>query len=93
MHLRLPFVIQAKAFDKSFKGEKCVPITITITSSNINEVIRIILNFFIQKFHNYKEAQNTYKRAKTKNVYKKHLSNNINEVIKTIVVWANGVVS
>ena len=40
-HLRLPFAIQAKAFDKSFKGAKCV--SITITSSNINEVIRIIL--------------------------------------------------
>ena len=61
-------------------------------SSNINEVIRIILNFFIQKFHNYKKAQDAYKRAKTKNVYKKHLSSNINEVIKTIVVWVNGVV-
>ena len=39
MHLRLPFVIQAKAFDKSFKGAKCV--SITITSSNVNEVIKI----------------------------------------------------
>ena len=41
VHLRLPFVIQAKAFDKSFKGAKCV--SITITSSSINGVIRIIL--------------------------------------------------
>ena len=41
VYLRLPFVIQAKAFNKSFKGAKCV--SITITSSNINEVIRIIL--------------------------------------------------
>ena len=41
VYLRLPFVIQAKTFDKSFKGAKCVPIT--ITSSNINEIIRIIL--------------------------------------------------
>ena len=41
MHLRLPFVTQAKAFDKSFKGAKCV--SITITTSNINEVIGIIL--------------------------------------------------
>ena len=72
---------------------KCVSITITITSSNINEVIRIILNFFIQKFHNYKKAQDAYKRAKTKNVYKKHLSSNINEVIKTTAVRVNGVVS
>ena len=84
MYLRLPFVIQAKAFDKSFKKVKCV--SITIVSSNINEVIRAILNFLIQKFHSHKKAQNIYKRAKTKNVYKKHLSNNINEVIKTIVV-------
>ena len=72
---------------------KCVSITITITSSNINEVIRIILNFFIQKFHNYKKAQDAYKRAKTKNVYKKHLSSNINEVIKTTAVRVNGEVS
>ena len=41
MHLRLPFVIQAKVFDKSFKGAKCV--LTTMTSNNINEVIRIIL--------------------------------------------------
>ena len=27
--------------------------------------------------------------AKTKNVYKKHLSSNINKVMKTIVVWVN----
>ena len=39
MHLRLSFAIQAKAFDKSFKGAKCV--SITITSSNVNEVIKI----------------------------------------------------
>ena len=31
--------------------------------------------------------------AKTKNVYKKHLSSNINKVMKTIVVWVNVVVS
>ena len=86
----MPFVIRAKAFDKSFKGAKCV--SITITSSNINEIIRIILNLFIQKFHNYKKAQNAYKRAKTKNVYKKYLSSNINKVIKTKVARVNGVV-
>ena len=91
MHLRLPFVIRAKAFDKSFKGAKCV--SITITSSNINEIIGIILNLFIHKFHNYKKAQNAYKRAKTKNVCKKYLSSNINnKVIKTKVAWVNGVV-
>ena len=93
MHLRVLFVIQAKAFDKSFKGAKCASTTNNQSSSNINEVIRIVLNFFIQKFHNYKKAQNAYKRAKTKNVYKKHLSSNINKVIKTIVVWVNGVSS
>ena len=68
---RSSFVIQAKAFDKSFKGAKCVPIT--LVSSNINEVIRAILNFFIQKFHNHKKAQNAYKRTKIKNAPKKHL--------------------
>ena len=36
---------KAKVFDKSFKGLKCV--LITIVSSNINEVTRVILNFFI----------------------------------------------
>ena len=84
VYLRLPFVIKAKAFDKSFKKVKCV--SITIVSSNINEVIRAILDFFIQTFHNHKKAQNAYKRTKIKNVYKKHLSSNINEVINTIVV-------
>ena len=36
-------------FDKSFKEAKCA--AITIVSSNINEAIKTILNFFIQKFH------------------------------------------
>ena len=45
----------------------------TICSSKINEVIRAILDFFIQKFHNHKKAQNAYKRTKTKNAPKKHL--------------------
>ena len=48
-------------------------VLITIVSSNINEVIRAILNFFIQKFHNHKKAQNAYKRTKIKNAPKKHL--------------------
>ena len=84
MYLRLPFVIEAKDFDKSFKNVKCV--SITIVSSNINEVIRTILNFFIQKCHNHKKAQNDYKRTKKKNVYKNHLSSNINKIIEIIVV-------
>ena len=71
MYLRLSFVIQAKAFDKSFKKVKCV--SITVVSSNIIEVIRAILDFFIQKFQNHKKAQNAYKRIKTKNAPKKHL--------------------
>ena len=41
-------------------------------SSNINEVIRAILNFFIQEFHKQK-AQNAYKQTKIKNALKKHL--------------------
>ena len=53
VYLRLSFVIQAKAFDKSFKKAKCV--SITIVSSNISEVIRAILDFFIQKFHEHKK--------------------------------------
>ena len=67
---RSSFVIQVKAFDKSFKGAKCV--SITIVSSNINEVIRAILNFFIQKFHNHKKAQSAL-QTKIKNAPKKHL--------------------
>ena len=58
-------------------------------SSNINGVIRPVLNFlffilFTKRFHKYKKAQNRLQRTKIKNVYKKHLSSNINEVIKTI---------
>ena len=56
-------------------------------SSNINEVIRSVLNFlifFTKRFYKYKKAQNSLQRTKIKNVYKKHLSSNINEVIKTI---------
>ena len=55
-------------------------------SSNINEVISPVLNhfFFTKRFHKYEKAQNRLQRAKIKNMYKKHLSSNINEVIKTI---------
>ena len=45
-------------------------------SSNIIEVIKAVLNFFIcftKRFHNYKKAQNAYKRTKIKNAPKKHL--------------------
>ena len=42
----------------------------TIASSNINEVIRATLDFFIQKFHNHKKAQNAHKRTKIKNAPK-----------------------
>ena len=55
---------KVKAFDKSFKGVKCV--SITIASSNINEVIKTVLNTFIQKLHNHKKAKNAYKRIKIK---------------------------
>ena len=44
-----------------------------IASSNINEIIKAILNFFIQKFYSHKKAQNAYKRTKIKNALKKHL--------------------
>ena len=39
-------------------------------SSNVNEVTKAILNSFIQKLHNHKQAQNAYKRTKTKNATK-----------------------
>ena len=45
-------------------------LSITIVSSNINEVTRAILNSFIQNFHNHKQAQNAYKRIKIKNAPK-----------------------
>ena len=44
-----------------------------VQSSSINEVIRAILDFFIQKFHEHKKAENAYKRTKIKNALKKHL--------------------
>ena len=55
-------------------------------SSNINEAIKTVLNFFLftKRFHMYKKAQNRLQQTKIKNVYKEHLSSNINEVIKTI---------
>ena len=39
-------------------------LSITIVSSNINEVTRAILNSFIHNFHNHKQAQNAYKQIK-----------------------------
>ena len=45
-------------------------VLITIVSSNINEVVRAILNSFIQNFHNHKQAQNAYGRIKIKNAPK-----------------------
>ena len=55
------------------------------TNSNINEVITVIWNFFIQTFYNHKKAKNAYKQIKIKHVYNEHLSSNVNEVIETIV--------
>ena len=49
------------------------------TSSNINEVIKTVLNFFVfftKRFHNHKKAQNAYKRTKIKNAPKKHQGEN-----------------
>ena len=43
-------------------------------SSNINEVTKAILNFFIQKFHNHKKSQNKDEKwTKMKNALKKYL--------------------
>ena len=39
-------------------------------SSNVNEVIKAILDVFIQKLHVHKKAQTAYRRAKIKNVLK-----------------------
>ena len=52
------------------KGVKRV--LITAVSSNINEVTRTILNFFIQNLYNHKKSS---KRLQAnKKVYKKHLA-------------------
>ena len=63
----------------------CDVINVKNFSSNINEVIRSVLNFFFfftKTFHKYKRAQNRLQRTKIRNVYKKHLSSKTNEVIK-----------
>ena len=39
----------------------------------MNKVIRAVLNSFIQKFHNHKQAQNAYRQTKIKNAPKIHL--------------------
>ena len=54
--------MQVKAFNKSLKKAKCV--SITIVSSNINEVIRAILDFFIQKFHEHKNHKRLTSKQK-----------------------------
>ena len=54
-------------------------------SSNINEVIRSVLNFllfFYDKILHAQKAQNRLQRTKLRNVYEKHLSSKINEVIQ-----------
>ena len=46
-----------------------------------------VLNFlfiFYEKISQVQKAQNRLQRTKIKNVYKKHLSSNVTEVIKTI---------
>ena len=46
-------------------------------SSNMNEVVRSVLNFlffFTKIFHKHKKAQNRLQRTKIKNTYKKHLT-------------------
>ena len=60
-------------------------------SSNINEVIRSVLNFLIFFFFFCKKISQVQKSAKPltanknkKMCIKKHVSSNINEVIKTI---------
>ena len=45
-------------------------------SSNINEVIRTVLNFwlfFTKRFHKHKKVQNRLQQRKTKNAYNRHL--------------------
>ena len=65
----------------SFKNHKVWEEWKQENSSNINEVIRSVLNFFFYK--KISQAQNRLQQTKI-NVHKKHLSSNINEIIKTI---------
>ena len=56
-------------------------------SSNINEVIKSVLNFlffFYKKISQVQKSTKPLPANKIKNVYKKHLSTNTNEVLKTI---------
>ena len=47
---------------------------LNVFSSNINEVIGAILDFFIQKFHEQKKTQNAFRLTKIKNAPKnRHL--------------------
>ena len=69
-HPTCPSRARAQVYFADRKTEKWKPCT---DSSNINEVIRAILNFFIRKFHNHKKEKNAYKRTKIKSVPKKHL--------------------
>ena len=43
------------------------------SSSNVNEVIRAILNFLYPKISQAQKVQNAYKQTKIKNASKKHL--------------------
>ena len=52
---------------------KKMKVLITIVSSNINEVIKTTLNFFIQKLHNHKQAQNAYKQTQIKKMLLKNI--------------------
>ena len=60
-----------KAFDKSLKRAKRV--SITIVSSNVNEVLRAIFKFLYSKISRAQKVQNVYKQTKIKNAPKKDL--------------------
>ena len=44
----------------------------------------LFIYFLTKRFHKYKKAQNRFQQTEIKNVFKKHLSSNINEATKTI---------
>ena len=48
------------------KANACSPWTACCISSNVNEVIRAVLNFFYEKILHAQNAQNVHKRTKTK---------------------------
>ena len=70
-----------KSFDQD---EMSVELNEQGSKIEMRSVLNFLIFVFTKRFHKYKKAQNRLQRTKIKNVYQKHLSSNISEVIKTI---------